>query len=140
MPDQDTERKDELEEAEAQADAATEEPGAETGPESAESEEELSPEERGRRLLREHQRAYRQRIDDAKAMIRTRGEYHRAKRMGQTYTYTVRPDDTLETIARVFYAKPERWPEIYEANEDKLPGPVDAHPQPLEPGTELVIP
>jgi nucleoid-associated protein YgaU len=140
MPDQDTEKKEGLEAVGAQPDAATQESGAEAGPESAESEAELTPEERGRRLIQAHKQAYRKRIEDAKAMIRTRGEYHRAKRMGQTYTYAAQPGDTLEAIAKMFYAKPERWPEIYEANADRVPGPADAHPQALEPGTELVIP
>jgi nucleoid-associated protein YgaU len=143
MPDQEREKQEGLEAAEARSDAATEEPGAEAGPESAEGEEELSQEEREQRaleLIRAHKQAYRKRIDDAKAMIRTRGEYHRAKRMGKTYTYAVQPGDTLETVAKIFYAKPERWPEIYEANAERVAEPGEEGPQPLDPGTELVIP
>jgi nucleoid-associated protein YgaU len=143
MPDQDTERTEELEAAEAPSDASTDELGAEAGSESAEGQKELTQEEREQQaleLIRAHKRAYRQRIEDAKAMIRTRGEYHRAKRMGKTYTYAVQPGDTLETVAKIFYAKPERWPEIYEANAEQVPEPGDEGPQPLEPGTELVIP
>jgi nucleoid-associated protein YgaU len=141
MPDQDTERKEELEAAEVPSDAPTEEPGVEASAESAE--EELTQEEREQRaleLIRAHKQAYRKRIDDAKAMIRTRGEYHRARRMGKTYTYATQPGDTLETIAKMFYAKPERWPEIYEANAERVSEPGEEGPQPLEPGTELVIP
>ena len=119
--------------------AASPEPGAEAAG-SAETTEELSPEEQARQLLQKHQQAYRQRIEDAKAKIRMRAECSRARRLGQTYTYTVRAGDTLETIAKAFYAKPERWREIYEANAEAIPGPADAHPQALEPGMELIIP
>jgi nucleoid-associated protein YgaU len=143
MPDQDTERTEELEAAEAPSDASTDELGAEAGSESAEGQKELTQEEREQQaleLIRAHKRAYRQRIEDAKAMIRTRGEYHRAKRMGKTYTYAVQPGDTLETVAKIFYAKPERWPEIYEANAGRVPEPGEEGPQPLEPGTELIVP
>jgi nucleoid-associated protein YgaU len=105
-----------------------------------EVEEKPLSEEEARDMLRKHQQAYRQRIEDAKIKIRTRAEWRRAKRLGETYTYTVQPGDTLETVAKMFYAKAERWPELYEANATRLPGPAELHPQPLEPGTELVIP
>ena len=139
MPDQDVGRQEERKAA-PQPDPAAGAPQTGAAPETEETTDELTPEERAREVLREYQQARRQRIEDAKAMIRTRGAYHRARRMGQTYTYTVQPGDTLATVAKIFYARPERWPEIYEANAAKIPGPAEAHPQPLEPGTELVIP
>jgi nucleoid-associated protein YgaU len=133
MPAKDTEKDTDLNAA------ASPEPGAEAAG-SAETTEELSPEERARQVLQKHQQAYRQRIEDAKAKIRMRAECSRARRLGQTYTYTVRAGDTLETIAKAFYAKPERWREIYEANAEAIPGSADSHSQALEPGMELIIP
>jgi len=143
MPDQERETQEGLEAAEAPSDVPTDELVAEAGSESTEGEKELTQEEREQQaleLIRAHKQAYRQRIEDAKAMIRTRGEYHRAKRMGKTYTYAVQPGDTLETVAKIFYAKPERWLEIYEANAGRVPEPGEEGPQPLEPGTELIVP
>jgi len=140
MPAKDTEKNRNLNATESPSAAASPEPGAEAAPGSAETTEELSPEESARQLLQKHQQAYRQRIEDAKAKIRMRAECSRARRLGQTYAYTVQAGDTLETIANAFYAKPERWREIYEANAEAIPGPADSHPQALEPGTELIIP
>jgi nucleoid-associated protein YgaU len=150
MPDQEMKQQEEQEPLAPQANAAARAPDTEAGPEAeeieteatseAKEEDELTPEERGLQMIRKHQQAYRQRIEDAKARIRTRAEWRRIKRLGQTYRYTVQPGDTLETVAKIFYAKPERWPEIYEANAGRVPEPGDEGPQPLEPGTELVIP
>ena len=107
-------------------------------PEPGEKTEELSAEEKleyARQQLEKHERLRRQRIEDAKARIRTRGEWSRARRLGLPYRYTVRAGDTLETIAKTFYAKGERWPEIYEANAAAIPDP-----EALEAGQELLIP
>lgn len=52
-----------------------------------------------------------------------------------TGTYTVQMGDTLGHIAQKFYGKASRWPEIYEANRDKL-----RHPDILFHGTTLRIP
>lgn len=49
--------------------------------------------------------------------------------------YTVQVGDTLGHIAQKFYGKASRWPEIYEANRDKL-----RHPDVLFAGTTLRIP
>lgn len=49
--------------------------------------------------------------------------------------YTVQVGDTLGSIAQKFYGKASRWPEIYEANRDKL-----RHPDILFHGTTLRIP
>ena len=158
MPDQDTEQQEEHKtplpqrdppagrprtEAASEAEAVSEaEAAPETGeaPKADEAKPEPLSEEEGLEMIRKHKQAYRQRIEDAKARIRTRAEWRRLKRLGQTHTYTVQPGDTLETVAMIFYAKPERWPEIYEANAARISGPAELHPQPLEPGTELVIP
>lgn len=50
-------------------------------------------------------------------------------------TYTVRAGDTLSSIALMFYADPEEWRLIFEANRDRLTGP-DA----LQVGLTLRIP
>ncbi len=52
-----------------------------------------------------------------------------------TGRYTVQVGDTLGHIAQKFYGKASRWPEIYEANRDKL-----RHPDILFHGTTLRIP
>lgn len=49
--------------------------------------------------------------------------------------YTVQVGDTLGSIAQKFYGKASRWPEIYEANRDKL-----RHPDILFHGTTIRIP
>lgn len=49
--------------------------------------------------------------------------------------YTVQMGDTLGHIAQKFYGKASRWPEIFEANRDKL-----RHPDILFHGTTLRIP
>jgi len=52
-----------------------------------------------------------------------------------TGRYTVQVGDTLGHIAQKFYGKASRWPEIFEANRDKL-----RHPDILFHGTTLRIP
>jgi nucleoid-associated protein YgaU len=91
--------------------------------------------ERAKALIAQHEREYRQRIEDAKARIRTRGVYQRARREGRIYMHTVQPGETMADIARIYYAKSERWEEIYEANKDRIP---DSGEPP--PGMELRIP
>lgn len=153
MPDQDLEQQGERHAPVPQAPSEIKSPKTDAAPEAVpeaapeaaapeadEEQDELTPEERTLELIRQHKQAYRQRIEDAKARIRTRAEWRRAKRMDWDYRYTVQPGDTLETVAKIFYAKPERWPEIYEANADRVPEPGEEGPQRLEPGTELVIP
>lgn len=134
MPDHNTEKNRQLEAPQPQSNRATQEPDAEAVPGFTQTTEEPNAEERARRLIRKHEQAYRQRIEDAKARIKMRREWRRTKRMGRAYTYTVQPGDTLEVIAQTFYAKPEHWPEIYEANAERI-----LDPEALEPGTELII-
>ena len=50
-------------------------------------------------------------------------------------TYVVKPGDSLSKIAKELYDDAQRWPEIYEANRDKIDNPNLIHP-----GQELVIP
>ena len=50
-------------------------------------------------------------------------------------SYTVRPGDTLASIARKFYNSSAAWHRILEANSGKIAKPAD-----LKPGQELVIP
>ena len=50
-------------------------------------------------------------------------------------TYTVVKGDTLSHIAKHFYGKAGKWPEIYEANRDQLD-----NPDRIKPGQVLKIP
>ena len=50
-------------------------------------------------------------------------------------TYVVKSGDTLSGIAKAMYGDAGRWPEIFEANKDKLSDPNLIHP-----GQELSIP
>jgi nucleoid-associated protein YgaU len=50
-------------------------------------------------------------------------------------TYTVVRGDTLSHIARHFYGKAGKWPEIYAANRDQLD-----NPDRIKPGQVLKIP
>ncbi len=54
---------------------------------------------------------------------------------GAVRTYEVVEGDTLESIARKFYGKPERWRQIYAANNTLL-----RDGRPLKPGMKLEIP
>jgi LysM repeat protein len=49
--------------------------------------------------------------------------------------YVVKPGDTLSGIAKKVYGKAGRWPEIYEANKDRI-----KDPNLIRPGWELRIP
>ncbi len=49
--------------------------------------------------------------------------------------YTVAPGDSLSKIAKEFYGKASRWPEIFEANRDQL-----SNPDLIKPGQVLKIP
>lgn len=72
------------------------------------------------------------------AMLRTSPERLRAaaeKLAVGARTYEVAEGDTLESIARKFYGKPERWRLIYAANQALL---RDGHP--LQAGMKLEIP
>ena len=50
-------------------------------------------------------------------------------------TYVVQSGDSLSKIAQQFYGDAKRWPEIFEANKDKIKDPNVIHP-----GQELRIP
>lgn len=50
-------------------------------------------------------------------------------------THTVKPGESLSKIAKEYYGDASRWPEIYEANRDKIKDPDLIHP-----GQEFVIP
>ena len=50
-------------------------------------------------------------------------------------TYTMKPGDTLYTLARRFYDDGKLWTKIYEANRDKIRDVAD-----IPVGTVLVIP
>ena len=49
--------------------------------------------------------------------------------------YVVQPGDSLSKIAMEVYGDARRWPEVFEANKDKIPNPSVIHP-----GQELYIP
>jgi phage tail protein X len=67
------------------------------------------------------------------AMLRTSPERLRAA--ANVRQHEVAEGDTLESIARKFYGKPERWRAIYAANIDLL-----RDGRPLKPGMKLEIP
>ncbi len=77
----------------------------------------------------------------ADAVLRTSPERLRAAaeqlatEPGAVRTYEVVEGDTLESIARKFYGKPERWRQIYAANNTLL-----RDGRPLKPGMKLEIP
>lgn len=50
-------------------------------------------------------------------------------------TYVVKPGDSLSAIAQAVYGNAARWPEIFEANKDKI-----KDPRLIRPGQELRIP
>ncbi len=54
---------------------------------------------------------------------------------GESVTYTVQKDDTLQKIAKKFYGSYGKWTRVYEANKDKL-----KNPNFVRPGTVLTIP
>jgi nucleoid-associated protein YgaU len=49
--------------------------------------------------------------------------------------YVVKSGDSLSKIAEALLGNAERWPEIFEANKDKL-----SDPNQIRPGQELVVP
>jgi len=53
----------------------------------------------------------------------------------EEWTHTVVPGDTLSGIARKYYGSAARWPEIFEANKDKI-----QNPNLIYPGQVFVIP
>jgi nucleoid-associated protein YgaU len=54
---------------------------------------------------------------------------------GAERRHTVAPGETLAGVAEQYYGDPDRAGELYRANRDRLRAP-----QPLDPGTELIIP
>lgn len=54
---------------------------------------------------------------------------------GTVRIYVVKPGDTLSGIAKQMYGKAARWPEIYEANKDRI-----KDPNLIRPGWQLRIP
>jgi nucleoid-associated protein YgaU len=54
---------------------------------------------------------------------------------GPVRIYVVKPGDTLSGIAKQMYGKAARWPEIYEANKDRI-----KDPNLIRPGWQLRIP
>ena len=60
------------------------------------------------------------RLDAAKiAAIQTKGKHHRT----QSAKYTVKPGDTLASIAQHLYASGDYWPALYWANHAAIPDP-----------------
>jgi LysM repeat protein len=60
------------------------------------------------------------RLDAAKiAAIQTKGKHHRT----QSAKYTVKPGDTLASIAQHLYASADYWPVLYWANHAAIPDP-----------------
>jgi len=63
------------------------------------------------------------------------GAEQAAKNRAAGRTYVVKSGDTLSHIAKAMYGDAGRWPEIFEANKDKIKDPKLIHP-----GQELRIP
>lgn len=63
------------------------------------------------------------------------GSSHKAAPPHEGRTHTVKPGESLSKIAKHYYGDASRWPEIYEANRDKIKDPDLIHP-----GQEFVIP
>jgi LysM repeat protein len=60
------------------------------------------------------------RLDAAKiAAIQPKGKHHRT----QSAKYTVKPGDTLASIAQHLYASADYWPALYSANKAAIPDP-----------------
>ncbi len=80
---------------------------------------------KARRELRQLRREYEKEVaKQAEAHAKT-----------EEWTHTVVPGDTLSGIALKYYEDASRWPEIYEANKDKIKNPNLIHP-----GQTFVIP
>lgn len=58
-----------------------------------------------------------------------------AKAQAQTRVYVIKSGDSLSKIAKEVYGDANRWPEIFEANKDKI-----KDPNLIYPGQELRIP
>ena len=73
----------------------------------------------------------RQELEAEKAARREMEQAAKAK----AQTYVVKSGDSLSKIAKEIYGDAKRWPEIFEANRDKIKDPNLIHP-----GQELRIP
>jgi len=73
--------------------------------------------------------------DQEASLHRELEEAARGLRAQAGRTYVVQSGDTLSDIAQAMYGDAGRWPEIFEANKDKLSDPNLIHP-----GQELRIP
>ena len=60
---------------------------------------------------------------------------HRETATAKAGTYVVKSGDSLSKIAKELWGDAKRWPEIFEANKDKIKDPNLIHP-----GQELRIP
>lgn len=58
-----------------------------------------------------------------------------APRAGSYTEYTIEKDDTLQKISKKFYDTYRKWPQIYEANKDKI-----KDPNRIKPGLTIRIP
>ena len=74
-------------------------------------------------------------VDQAGNMPATPDALSAASGPGESVSYTVQKDDTLQKIAKKFYGSYGKWTRVYEANKDKL-----KNPNFVRPGTVLTIP
>jgi nucleoid-associated protein YgaU len=73
--------------------------------------------------------------DQEARLHRELGEAARGLQAAAGRTYVVQSGDTLSGIAQAMYGDAGRWPDIFEANRDKIKDPNLIHP-----GQELRIP
>lgn len=74
-------------------------------------------------------------LRDLKRELEAVKEELRRAGSGPPLVYTVAPGDTLKSVARKLYGDPERWIELYQANDDRIQRGGD-----LTPGQKLVVP
>ncbi len=115
--------------------SATEVKAAQLQRELAEKERELRAREEA--LAREEAERKKEEI---RAQIQRQKEAIAARKTGETAStqprvYVVQPGDSLSKIAKAIYGDANRWPEIFEANRDKI-----KDPNLIYPNQELRIP
>jgi nucleoid-associated protein YgaU len=74
-------------------------------------------------------------VDQLKQELEAERAARREQVQAKAQTYVVKSGDSLSKIAKELWGDAKRWPEIFEANKDKIKDPNLIHP-----GQELRIP